>query len=83
MCLYIIPTSCAGLFCRAIAQSGCALNPWAFNETSAACRRGFRFGEALGCATNDSKELVEFLRTVPTQQLVEDIAKAVIDEVKE
>jgi hypothetical protein len=70
------------LFSRAIAQSGCALNPWAFNTRSEARRKAFRFGEALGCKTNDSKELAEFLNTVPAQQLVEGVSKAMTELVR-
>jgi len=69
-----------GLFSRAIAQSGCALNPWAFHTPSEARRRAFRFGEVLGCKTNESKELAEFLSTVPAQQLVEIVSKAMSEE---
>ena len=75
--------SIPGLFSRTIAQSGCALNPWAFHTASEARRRAFRFGEVLGCKTNESKELAEFLRTVPTQQLVEILSKAMSAEVRE
>lgn len=75
--------SIPGLFSRAIAQSGCALNPWAFHTASAARRRAFRFGEVLGCKTNDSKELAEFLSTVPAQRLVETVSKAMTEEVQE
>jgi carboxylesterase type B len=75
--------SLAGLFSRAIAQSGSALNPWAFSTTSVARRRAFRFGEALGCKTNDSEELVKFLSTVPAEQLVEEVPNAMTEEVQE
>ncbi|PNF42088.1 Esterase FE4 [Cryptotermes secundus] len=68
-----------GLFSRAIAQSGCALNPWAFNTRSEARRKAFRFGETLGCKTNDSKELAQFLNAVPAQQLVEGVSEAMTE----
>jgi len=74
--------SIPGLFSRAIAQSGCALNPWAFHTTSEARRRAFRFGEVLGCKTKESKELAEFLSNVPAQQLVETVSKAMTEEVQ-
>jgi len=74
--------SIPGLFCRAIAQSGCALNPWAFHTASESRRRAFRFGEVLGCKTNESKELAEFLSTVPAQQLVEIVSKAMTEQVQ-
>lgn len=69
-----------GLFSQAIAQSGSALNPWAFNIPSTARSKAFRFGEALGCNTNNSKELVDFLKTVTAQQLVEGVSKAMTEE---
>jgi hypothetical protein len=37
----------------------------------------------LGCKTDDSKELAEFLSTVPAQQLVEVVSKAMTEEVNE
>lgn len=75
-------TSIAGLFSRAIAQSGCALNPWAFNTRLEARRKAFRFGEALSCKTNDSKELAEFLNTVPAEQLVDGVPQAMTEQVE-
>jgi hypothetical protein len=42
-----------------------------------------RFGEALGCKTNDSKELVEFLNTVPAQKLVEGVSETMTEVVGE
>ncbi|PNF42151.1 Esterase E4 [Cryptotermes secundus] len=70
----------AGLFHRAIAMSGVVLNPWALVEEPR--ERAFRLGAALGCKTTNSKELVEFLRSVPVRQLVEDVDKAKTPEEK-
>jgi carboxylesterase type B len=64
----------AGLFHRAIAQSGSALNPWGFDRKPRL--RAFSFGEALGCKTDDSQKLVDFLRTVPPKRLIEAIPRA-------
>ncbi|PSN48039.1 hypothetical protein C0J52_09101 [Blattella germanica] len=61
----------AGLFSRAIAQSGSVLNSWAFNTTNIARSKAFRFGEALGCKTQDSKELERDLGTVYFRPTVE------------
>jgi carboxylesterase type B len=69
-----------GLFHRAIAMSGAVLNPWALVE--APRDRAFRLGAVLGCKTTDSKELVEFLRTVSARQLVEEVGKAQTPEVR-
>jgi len=68
-----------GLFHRAIAMSGAVLNPWALAEEPR--DRAFRLGAVLGCKTTDSRELVEFLRTVPARRLVEDVVKAQTAEV--
>ena len=68
-----------GLFHRAIAMSGAVLNPWALVEEPR--DRAFRLGAVLGCKTTDSRELVEFLRTVPARRLVEDAVKAQTAEV--
>ncbi|GLG95971.1 Carboxylic ester hydrolase [Gryllus bimaculatus] len=48
-----------GLFHKVIAQSGCALNPWAFSLTNK--ERAFKLGEALGCKTADPNVLLKFL----------------------
>jgi len=68
-----------GLFHQAIAMSGAVLNPWALVEEPR--DKAFRLGAVLGCTTTDSRELVEFLRTVPARQLVEDAVKAQTAEV--
>jgi carboxylesterase type B len=73
-------TLCAGLFHHAIAQSGSAINPWAFEENPR--KKAFVLGEVLGCRTNDSNKLVEFLRTVSVQRLVESLDKLKAREVK-
>jgi len=60
-------------------MSGAVLNPWALVEEPR--DRAFRLGAVLGCKTTDSRELVEFLRTVPAHRLVEDAVKAQTAEV--
>jgi hypothetical protein len=62
-------------------MSGVVLNPWALVEEPR--DRAFRLGAALGCKTTSSKELVEFLRSVPVRQLIEDVDKAKTPEVRE
>nr|CAD7604997.1 unnamed protein product [Timema genevievae] len=57
-----------GLFHRAIAQSGSALNPWAFTRSSR--DQAFKLGELLGCATDNGRELVSFLRSVPANSII-------------
>ncbi|GLG95970.1 Carboxylic ester hydrolase [Gryllus bimaculatus] len=58
-----------GLFHKVIAQSGCALNPWAFSLKNTA--RAFQLGQILGCKTNDPAELLNFLMKKDARQLVE------------
>jgi hypothetical protein len=70
-----------GLFHQAIAQSGSAFCPWAAEDPAIARSKAFRLGEAMGCKTSDSKELVEFLMKVPAQQLTEGIEKVLNEEV--
>jgi carboxylesterase type B len=74
--LHILSPMSEGLFHRAIAQSGSALCPWAAEDPAVARTKAFRLGKVLGCNTSDSKELVEFLMTVPAQQLTEATDKA-------
>jgi len=68
------------LFHHAITHSGSAINPWAFDENPR--KKAFTLGEVLGCRTNDSNELVEFLRTVAVQRLIEGMDKMKTREVK-
>ena len=71
-----------GLFHRAIAQSGSALSPWAFDDPQTAGRKAFRFAESLGCATSDSYEMLEFLMRVPARRLVEAMELSLTEEVR-
>jgi carboxylesterase type B len=70
----------AGLFHHAILQSGSAINPWALDENPR--DKAFIIGEVLGCRTNDSNKLAEFLRTVSVRRLVESTDKLKAKEVK-
>lgn len=67
-----------GLFHRAISQSGSALNPWAFAEQPK--RRAFKLAQVLGFTTNSTKELVEFLRTVPVRKLIDATKRTLTEE---
>jgi carboxylesterase type B len=69
-----------GLFHHAISQSGSAINSWALDESPR--KKVFILGEVLGCRTNDSNKLVEFLRTVSVRRLVESTVKIKEKEVK-
>jgi hypothetical protein len=41
-----------------------------------------RYCKALGCEATSSKELVEFLKKVPAQELVLGVNKALTEEVR-
>ena len=70
-----------GLFHRVIAQSGVANNVWAFSTSKQAREKTFKLGEALGCKTDCSKELVQFLRQVPSKELLEGVDSVLGEEV--
>ncbi|XP_058799349.1 uncharacterized protein LOC131668894 [Phymastichus coffea] len=58
-----------GLFHKAIAQSGVALNPWAFQSN--ATEKAYKYCEFLGHKEKDPKSAITFLRTVDIQKLIE------------
>ncbi|XP_045764281.1 para-nitrobenzyl esterase-like isoform X2 [Maniola jurtina] len=57
-----------GLFNKAISQSGVCLHDWAYHVD--AKTRAFRIGKVLGKETNDTEELLEFLQSVPSKELI-------------
>lgn len=67
-----------GLFHRAISQSGSAMNPWARADEPMV--RAFRLGRALGFKTNNTRDLLTFLRQVPARKLVENALKVLTPE---
>ncbi|XP_049937714.1 acetylcholinesterase-like [Schistocerca serialis cubense] len=64
----IISPAAAGLFQQATIISGEAVSPWGIVTDPR--RRAFALGEALGLSTNDSQQLVDFLRTQDAADLV-------------
>ncbi|XP_033212485.1 venom carboxylesterase-6-like [Belonocnema kinseyi] len=52
-----------GLFHRGISQSGTALSPWALNKPGLAKKQAKKLAKLLECPTDDSKELLQCLRT--------------------
>lgn len=69
----LISPMAAGLFNRAISQSGSALNPWALAEHPK--DRAFRLGHVLGIQTNNTDELIEYLRRLPAKALIDGATK--------
>ncbi|XP_071876871.1 esterase FE4-like isoform X3 [Bombus fervidus] len=72
-CLLVSPRA-KGLFHKAILQSGTLTCPWATVKIENSSKGSFKLASLLGKDSNDPVEVFEFLRTVPT----EDIVKAQI-----
>lgn len=65
---HLVSKMSEGLFSKAICQSGVCLNEWSYNLY--ARQRAFQLGKLLGKDTDDPKELIEFLRSVPAKSLI-------------
>ena len=67
--IFNIYLTLTGLFHKAIAQSGVAINPWASvygnSKTNA-----FKLASLLGKETSDPQTAVEYLKTIDTEKLV-------------
>lgn len=62
-----------GLFHKGISESGSALNPWALAQNP--IERAFTLGRVLGFNTNNTNDLLEFLRTIPAKKIVDATQK--------
>lgn len=58
-----------GLFHKAILQSGVVTNPWAHITSNK--EHGYALAKAFGCKSSDPLEVIEFLQTIPADELVE------------
>nr|AGC24393.1 carboxylesterase [Locusta migratoria] len=68
-----------GLFHRAIAESGAALNPWAFARNTR--DRAYRLAQSLGYyGSNNTSEIVQFLLNVDAYQLISNTYAALPTE---
>ncbi|XP_050525280.1 esterase FE4-like [Daktulosphaira vitifoliae] len=65
---HMISPLSAGVFQKAIMQSGCAFNPTAFTEHHKDA--AFKIAEDLGCTAKEPHEIVKYLRKVPVSDLV-------------
>ncbi|KAL7288910.1 hypothetical protein TKK_0016877 [Trichogramma kaykai] len=70
-----------GLFHKAIMQSGCALNPWAYRKDDAA-RFVYKLCEILGHTELDHEGIMRFLRSVPAENLIQAQEKLISKEEK-
>lgn len=61
-------------------MGGSPLNPWSFSED--AVGRSFRLGQLLGLETNDSQQLVDFLRTQDAVKFPKLMRETLSDEVR-
>ncbi|PZC80786.1 hypothetical protein B5X24_HaOG200160 [Helicoverpa armigera] len=66
--LHMLSPASQGLFHAAIAQSGVAIAPWALAQEPRA--RAFELGRELGIDTNNTAELLGYLRATPSELLV-------------
>ncbi|XP_046404430.1 esterase FE4-like [Ischnura elegans] len=67
---HVLSPMSKGLFHRAIAQSGAALNPWAYRAKENARSLAFTLGKSLGFTGSTSEELVKFLQGIDVKELV-------------
>ncbi|XP_071440640.1 esterase FE4 [Hetaerina americana] len=67
---HVLSPMSKGLFHRAIAQSGSALNPWAYRSKEDSRNMAFILGKTLGFKGTTSEELVKYLQGIDPQELV-------------
>ncbi|XP_071826178.1 cholinesterase-like isoform X2 [Apostichopus japonicus] len=74
--LLVISKKSRDLFQQAITESGTALCPWAYTELAEAIKvdMAFNLGNAVGCNTMDTQELVECLKQVDAEELEKIVA---------
>lgn len=78
-CSYFFCNLFIGLFQKAIMQSGCMFNSWAFQKNHREV--AFAFAKTLGCQKDEPKEIVQYLRNLPAVDLVESI-KSIVSKLK-
>lgn len=60
-------------------MSGSSLNVWAMSGQ--AVERSFRLGEKLGCTTDNPQELLSFLQTLQSYDIVKTQNRVITDQV--
>ncbi|XP_050074308.1 venom carboxylesterase-6-like [Anopheles maculipalpis] len=68
---YLSPLS-RGLFSSGIGHSGSALSPWVIAERS--IEKAVRIGAVLGCPTRKTQALLDCLRKLPAEDIVEQVS---------
>lgn len=66
---HILSPMSTGLFKRAIPMSGVPMCDWA--QPFESRKRAFQLGKQLGLTTDDPKELLEFLQSLPVEKLLD------------
>ncbi|CAG9781922.1 unnamed protein product [Diatraea saccharalis] len=67
---HMLSKTSAGLFHKAISESGTAMVPWAEQSPGEAERNAYLLGKFVGCPNEDSKSLIECLRTKDSYDLI-------------
>ncbi|XP_031767185.2 juvenile hormone esterase-like [Galleria mellonella] len=67
---HMLSETSAGLFHKAISESGTALVPWAEAAPGEALRNAFRLAKMLDCPQAPSKEMIKCLRTKDSYQII-------------
>ncbi|XP_043525690.1 esterase FE4-like [Frieseomelitta varia] len=76
----LISPRARGLFHKAILHSGTLYCPWTTESTKTRTAYGFKLASILGKDTTDPVEAVEFLRTVPAENIVKAQASILSSE---
>ncbi|KAL0831191.1 hypothetical protein ABMA28_002050 [Loxostege sticticalis] len=66
---HLVSKMSEGLFNKAICQSGVCLSDWSYNLYPR--QRAFQLGKLLGKETEDEKELLDFLKSLPATALIQ------------
>lgn len=67
--LHMLSKMSTGLFYKGISQSGTAISPFALSRSPR--EAAVRYGEKLGCVTNNTKAMVECMKRIDANTFVE------------
>lgn len=74
---HMLSPQSAGLFHKAIMQSGCALNPWVMPRDPK--EMALRFGKSIGCATAVSLDFLNCLLMKTTEEILNAMEPLVVN----